>query len=95
MKKSKRPSFLLAYKAEEALREAVAEAIAEHRGRIVGSAGDSVLAEFAGVGIGCCWGDLAIHPPSFCPQDRCSLIREDGLSTPRKAPYCRPALLST
>ena len=31
MKKSKRTSFLLAYKAEEALRKAVAEAIAEHR----------------------------------------------------------------
>jgi hypothetical protein len=30
MKKKKRP-FLLAYKAEEALRKAVAEAIAEHR----------------------------------------------------------------
>jgi hypothetical protein len=39
--------------------------------------------------------DLAIHPPSFCPQDRCSLTREDGLSTPRKALYFRPALLST
>jgi hypothetical protein len=31
MKKSKRTPFLLAYKAEEALRKAVAEAIAEHR----------------------------------------------------------------
>jgi hypothetical protein len=31
MKRSKRTSFLLAYKAEEALRKAVAEAIAEHR----------------------------------------------------------------
>ena len=31
MKKRKRTSFLLAYKAEEALRKAVAEAIAEHR----------------------------------------------------------------
>ncbi len=31
MKKVKRPSPLLAYRAEEALREAVAEAIAEHR----------------------------------------------------------------
>ena len=31
MKKRKRASFLLAYKAEEALRKAVAEAIAEHR----------------------------------------------------------------
>jgi hypothetical protein len=31
MKKKKRTSFLLAYKAEEALRKAVAEAIAEHR----------------------------------------------------------------
>jgi len=31
MKKSKREPFLLAYKAEEALRKAVAEAIAEHR----------------------------------------------------------------
>jgi hypothetical protein len=31
MKKGKRTSFPLAYKAEEALRKAVAEAIAEHR----------------------------------------------------------------
>lgn len=31
MKKGKRTSFLLAYKAEEALRKAVAEAIADHR----------------------------------------------------------------
>jgi len=31
MKKSRRTPFLLAYKAEEALRKAVAEAIAEHR----------------------------------------------------------------
>ena len=31
MKKRKRTSFLLAYKAEEALRKAVAEAIADHR----------------------------------------------------------------
>jgi len=31
MKRSKRTPFLLAYKAEEALRKAVAEAIAEHR----------------------------------------------------------------
>jgi len=31
MKKRKRMPFLLAYKAEEALRKAVAEAIAEHR----------------------------------------------------------------
>ena len=31
MKKRKRTPFLLAYKAEEALRKAVAEAIAEHR----------------------------------------------------------------
>jgi hypothetical protein len=31
MKKRKRTSFLLAYKAEEALCKAVAEAIAEHR----------------------------------------------------------------
>jgi len=31
MEKSKRTPFLLAYKAEEALRKAVAEAIAEHR----------------------------------------------------------------
>ncbi|MBS3921052.1 MAG: hypothetical protein KG012_19430 [Deltaproteobacteria bacterium] len=31
MKKEKRTSFLLAYKAEEALRKAVAETIAEHR----------------------------------------------------------------
>ena len=31
MKKSKKTPFLLAYKAEEALRKAVAEAIAEHR----------------------------------------------------------------
>ena len=31
MKKSKRTPFLLAYKAEEAFRRAVAEAIAEHR----------------------------------------------------------------
>ncbi len=31
MKKSKRTPFLLAHKAEEALRKAVAEAIAEHR----------------------------------------------------------------
>jgi len=31
MKKRKRTSFLLAYKAEEALRKAVVEAIAEHR----------------------------------------------------------------
>ncbi len=31
MKKNKRTSFLLAYKAEEALSKAVAEAIAEHR----------------------------------------------------------------
>jgi hypothetical protein len=31
VKKKKRTSFLLAYKAEEALRKAVAEAIAEHR----------------------------------------------------------------
>jgi hypothetical protein len=31
MKKRKRTPFLLAYKAEEALREAVAEAIADHR----------------------------------------------------------------
>ena len=31
MKKRRRTSFLLAYKAEEALRKAVAEAIAEHR----------------------------------------------------------------
>ena len=31
MRKSKRRPFLLAYKAEEALRKAVAEAIAEHR----------------------------------------------------------------
>jgi hypothetical protein len=31
MKKKKRTSFLLAYKAEEALRKAVAEALAEHR----------------------------------------------------------------
>jgi len=31
MKKNKRTPFLLAYKAEEALRKAVAEAIAEHR----------------------------------------------------------------
>jgi hypothetical protein len=31
MKKKKRKPFLLAYKAEEALRKAVAEAIAEHR----------------------------------------------------------------
>jgi len=31
MKKQKRKPFLLAYKAEEALRKAVAEAIAEHR----------------------------------------------------------------
>jgi hypothetical protein len=31
MKKKKRASFPLAYKAEEALRKAVAEAIAEHR----------------------------------------------------------------
>ncbi len=31
MKKSKRMPFLLAHKAEEALRKAVAEAIAEHR----------------------------------------------------------------
>ncbi len=33
MRKSKRTPFLLAYKAEEALRKAVAEAIAEHRRR--------------------------------------------------------------
>jgi len=31
MKRSKRTPFLLAYKAEEAFRKAVAEAIAEHR----------------------------------------------------------------
>ena len=31
MKKKKRTPFLLAYRAEKALREAVAEAIAEHR----------------------------------------------------------------
>ena len=31
MKRKKRTSFALAYKAEEALRKAVAEAIAEHR----------------------------------------------------------------
>ena len=31
MKKRRRRSFLLAYKAEEALKKAVAEAIAEHR----------------------------------------------------------------
>jgi hypothetical protein len=31
MKRRKRTPFLLAYKAEEALRKAVAEAIAEHR----------------------------------------------------------------
>jgi len=31
MKKRKRTSFLLAYKAEEALRKAVSEAIAKHR----------------------------------------------------------------
>jgi hypothetical protein len=31
MKKKKKTSFILAYKAEEALRRAVAEAIAEHR----------------------------------------------------------------
>lgn len=31
MKKEKRTSLLLAYRAEEALRKAVAEAIAEHR----------------------------------------------------------------
>jgi hypothetical protein len=31
MKKSKKTPFLLAYKAEEAFRKAVAEAIAEHR----------------------------------------------------------------
>jgi len=31
MKKRKKASFVLAYKAEEALRKAVAEAIAEHR----------------------------------------------------------------
>lgn len=31
MKKRKRTTFLLAYRAEEALRKAVAEAIAEHR----------------------------------------------------------------
>jgi hypothetical protein len=31
MRKNKRTSFVLAYKAEEALRKAVAEAFAEHR----------------------------------------------------------------
>ena len=44
MKKSKRTSFLLAYKAEEALRKAVARAIAEHRrnGKVVRIPADQI-----------------------------------------------------